>query len=775
MTPFWIVPLFVITGVWLVWRGASSVGRWWLLVLVAAIGPVYGLTMGREVGSADVFEFQVTAPALGIAHPTGYPTWLLLGKLWSLLPFGSVAWRVNLGATVYGVLALLLVALIVWRGGRQPLAALTAALLLGLTPTFWQEAVQAEVYTLHALFVAAILLVTLRLPARIATPPDPASRRSLFLLFFLAGLSLTNHLTTVLLAPALLLALVQAGGVRLWRWGAALWARLIGVALLPLLLYLYLPLRWQAVNGEPMGWRRFVEWVTGARFGGALQWDLWLRDGERYRIIGRFLQTEWGLWLIVALIGLAVLLWQRRRREAILLTTVLAAFLFYGLNYTVPDLNVFILPAQMMVALAIGAALSAALARLEQAAPHPLVALLPWLLLPLLALRGSDATWQQVDRSAPNPLLPWATAVLHQPLAPNGVLLADSDKFPPLYYLQQAEGMRPDLLIAVLPDEAAYRAAIDQHLATGRTVYLARYLPRLAQPLRSAGPLAEIVPQRAIAAVAADGLSVGPLRLIDISASEPGAWGAGTVGVTFEWQLVEALSADSLIWLRWQGSDERPLAAHPVNNLYPLAAWQPGEQVSDFWLMPLPALGESADMTLEVAVAPPFSPADTLAWHPVTRLTLPAWSPPAPLVATDRLPVPDGAVNFDDRIALTTVERPDGPLVPGGTLTVTLHWLALAAPDRDYTRFVQVADSSDTLHGQEDSWPLQGTWPTSQWQAGQVVVERVTVPLSADLPDGPLRLYLGWYWLGDMRRLPVLDPTGMPIDDKITVELIIDN
>ncbi|HNS41014.1 MAG TPA: DUF2723 domain-containing protein, partial [Promineifilum sp.] len=140
--------------------------RWqWLgpLFIVAALAPVYLLTMSHAVGEADAFEFQVVAPQLGIAHPTGYPLYLLLGKLFSLLPSGTMAWRINLASAVYAVLA----AAVVFRLGRQllrrPLAALAGAALLGLLPVYWSQAIIAEVYALHALIVASALLLMLRL------------------------------------------------------------------------------------------------------------------------------------------------------------------------------------------------------------------------------------------------------------------------------------------------------------------------------------------------------------------------------------------------------------------------------------------------------------------------------------------------------------------------------------------------------------------------------------------------------------------------------------
>ena len=112
-------------------------------------------------------------------------------------------------------------------------------------------------------------------------------------------------------------------------------------------------------------------------------------------------------------------------------------------------------------------------------------------LLPLgLVWRGLPV----VDQSQDWALQRLGELMLSQPLAPGAAVLADSQKIAPLVYLQVAEGRRPDLDIVVLPDEASYRAALDERVAAGQTVYLGRYLPNLggSYSLRSVGPLAEV-------------------------------------------------------------------------------------------------------------------------------------------------------------------------------------------------------------------------------------------------------------------------------------------
>ena len=91
--------------------------------------------------------------------------------------------------------------------------------------------------------------------------------------------------------------------------------------------------------------------------------------------------------------------------------------------------------------------------------------------------------------------------------------------------------------------------------------------------------------------------------------------------------------------------------------------------------------------------------------------------------------------------------------------------------DADYTVFVQVLDAADRLVGQVDAWPVQGTFPTSQWTPGQTVADPYLVQLSADLPPGDYRLHVGLYLLATLQRLAVVDQRGTAIDDKVEIPI----
>ncbi|NKQ35817.1 MAG: DUF2723 domain-containing protein, partial [Chloroflexi bacterium] len=686
---WWLVVLLVAAA----WARPS---RWrWLGVpfVWTAVAPIYFLTMSRAVGRADTFEFQVIIPKLGIVHPTGYPLYLLWGKLFTFLPFGSVAWRINAGTAVFALLALTILYLLLYRLTVNPVTAVLGAVVTGLTVTLWSQAIVAEVYALHALIVvlALFLLAEIgdwrleirdwwleigdarvshisylrKLPSAPSAPLRFTQTQLAIALAFVLGLGMSNHVTTIFLIPPALLTLffawrqtkkmlvedyyMQFGDYSLLNAGWRFYLKLAAAFALPLLLYAYLPLRWQAVNGEAMGLARFVAWVIGGRFQGALQLTAWLQDMTRYEIIGRLLLENWG-WFNLALLGFGFLYLLRRNwRTAVTLLFVWLGYIFYALNYYVPDLGVFIIPAHLMMGIwwAVGAAGVLEIGRLEigrleignwRTCPEPVegLGITPTnlqslisnlLILPVLLLTINH--WSTIDQSGDDGLLGWGTAVFNQPLAASAAILADSEKIAPLYYLQQAEGVRPDLEIMVLPDEAAYRAELDARLAQGQPVYLARFLPGLqgVYHLRSAGPLTEVSTDSLTQSPLSDlqspvtTITFGPVQLLGYTL-EPAA-DEGNTAVTLYWQTEETISDPLHVYLRWEGYEPTP-GQHPVNDFYPTNAWQPGEIVPDYHEWPRPILTEPQELALQVALAPPFTPPEALDWQTITTVTLPA-------------------------------------------------------------------------------------------------------------------------------------------------------
>ena len=75
---------------------------------------VYFFTLLPAIYIEDSSEFIAAAAALGIPHPTGYPLYVVLGKIFSLLPLGILPWRVNLLSAMAAAAAVTVLFLLIY-------------------------------------------------------------------------------------------------------------------------------------------------------------------------------------------------------------------------------------------------------------------------------------------------------------------------------------------------------------------------------------------------------------------------------------------------------------------------------------------------------------------------------------------------------------------------------------------------------------------------------------------------------------------------------------
>ncbi|HEX4638492.1 MAG TPA: DUF2723 domain-containing protein [Chthoniobacterales bacterium] len=177
------------------WIGAAAV--------TIAAGVLYFLTAARDIVVGDTPELITAAATLGVPHPSGYPLFTMLGHLFSLLPLGSIPFRINLLSVVCDSLAVGAVYLIAHRLTKSQLASALAALLLAVNPIFWEWSLAAEVFPLNNLLAAVLILLL------ITWHEQPEHYWLLIAASFFFGLALTNHLTIVLLGPAFCFVLWQ--------------------------------------------------------------------------------------------------------------------------------------------------------------------------------------------------------------------------------------------------------------------------------------------------------------------------------------------------------------------------------------------------------------------------------------------------------------------------------------------------------------------------------------------------------------------------------------
>ncbi|MBW2107321.1 MAG: DUF2723 domain-containing protein [Deltaproteobacteria bacterium] len=228
------------------------------MVLLASFA-VYLWTTAPTVYLGDSGEFIASAFCLGNAHNSGYPLFALIGKAFCMIPLGSIAFRMNLMSAFFGALTAWLVykAILQWTRSVPP--AFCSALVLAFSKTFWSQTTCAEVYVLHGFFVALILYVLLLWD-------EVRTLGLLLVLALVAGLSFSNHMQTVMLAPAVLTLIICSDRHILFNTRHIL---LLGFFfLLGLSVYLYLPIRTHAGTaihwGDPDTLSRFLYHVGAA-------------------------------------------------------------------------------------------------------------------------------------------------------------------------------------------------------------------------------------------------------------------------------------------------------------------------------------------------------------------------------------------------------------------------------------------------------------------------------------------------------------------------------
>jgi len=474
-----------------------------------AILAIYVATIAPTAQFWDTAEYMSAAKVLGIPHPPGNPLFVLLAHVWALMPIVEhYALRINLFAAVTSALASGFLFLVAERFLRTivagprwvRLAAAAAGTLVGATAfTVWnQSVVNEKVYTLSLLSIALVLWLVVH------WGDEPAGQRRdhwLILIVYLLALSATNHLMGLLAAPAFVVYVLYTdpGAVLRWRlWVAALLVVAVGIsvwAFLPIRAAFYPPIN----EGEPVC----------ASIGGALSSIYTLGHAgcqalsdvlsrEQYQkgpvsqrqadLISQYANWvqyftwqfghDWGqpvrnaLAFVFGMLGItgAVRHWQRDRRGAVamlaLMGSVIVALVFY-LNFKYgfsirPGENLlrevrerdyfFIASFQLWgvwAALGFGVVVTAVAGALRDRMPDHRTWLVgaPVLLLALVPLIGNRLTASRAGET----LARQSAWDILQSVEPYAILITagDNDTFP-LWYMQEVEGVRRDVLLANL-------------------------------------------------------------------------------------------------------------------------------------------------------------------------------------------------------------------------------------------------------------------------------------------------------------------------------------
>lgn len=485
------------------------------LVTIAWLA-IYLLTVSPTVNFIDSGELITAVHEPGIVHPPGYPLYTLLGYVASHVPVGEVAWRVNVFSSFFGALAVGAMFLLLTEianytksllkkpqssrtpPGRKPqksaaqkqaarkpapqqaamsavqpapetplridwtalVAAVAGASLLGAASTFWNRSTQAKMYTLHYFFMLALFLIALEYRWAYERGQERIARRWLIALAAGLGLSLTNHLMTTLLIPGLALLVIWGrGSTERSRSVFKQWKLVVPALVLPLLLYLYLPLRsaqvpimnWGSPSNLPDFWRHITAWQYRAYF----QNDF---SGNIERLWG-FVNAQWG-WLSLPLMSLGIVaaaVLAVKNLPVLLATGSLAVLtIIFSLAYGISEIEPYLVPlyAMLIIWLASAPPLIDSLVQRPADAKQPGQSAATFRLgLPAAGLLAAVALVSAVlqfprQNHSNDHLAELFVKNAFSGFEKDAIVLTDHwDFYSPAYYLQVVEGYRPDVVI----------------------------------------------------------------------------------------------------------------------------------------------------------------------------------------------------------------------------------------------------------------------------------------------------------------------------------------
>lgn len=611
--------------------------RLWAIALFVMSLALYARTMAPGLLDGDEGEFQTNIYKLGVSH-TGYPTFFLLGKLFTLLdPIGSIAARENLYAGFWGALAVVSVFVIIQFLTRNRWAAIFSALLFLVSRVEWSQSIIPRPYTLNSLFVVLVVLFFFlwRIGKVDLTAP-----------VFVFGLSLTNHRTMIWFAPAIALFVLIAdyravfadhkpGGnllaiVRQWLTQSALFKprrilSLLVAFVVPLLLYGYVFWRGDSDVGVEFHMKDFNDMILGGNA------NRWMRYGPLDWLVSRvtdlyiplLIEQFTPLGFILGLVGMCALILDRPPRQWLAQLPARETFLFIFLAnlgnsifcffFQTIDVEKFFLPSYITFLFFVGVGIVSVWEWLAERLKQAPLRLATQTILGLsLAIACGYLVYHNFalnDFSGRTDVMQTWSENLALPLENHALIVGPWESLTPLEYSWYVDGRRTDLerwKVITLKDQlgltlyGSRQQDIEQQVRAGRPVYMTVYpndtetLGMLANEFRitrvaslwrvlNLPPMAQ-APQGKPVATFTD-TSGNAIDLIGDTVYPTTTLHAGDFGMlTLFWRASQTPDTRFTVSFRLMDSQDKVVFqrdSEPANGIRPTIGWAPNEVVQD--------------------------------------------------------------------------------------------------------------------------------------------------------------------------------------------------
>jgi Protein of unknown function (DUF2723) len=585
-----------------------------IILLCGCLVMLYLRTLAPGVLVGDSGEFQYLPHVLGIPHEYGFPLYLIVGYFWSLIPIGSVAFRMNLLSAVFALLTVATLYAFSRRITESTTGALIASAAYGVSISFWTYATVAERYDIN------VFLITCMLFAVWQWHSDRRERWFMCIALCL-GLAATIHNTIVLIGPSILVWLALYRDARHWLTPSRL-LRFIGVLALPLILFLYIPIRGlQLFNATETAPGLSVplsvaQGLVAPLFTGNSV-DQWLgyisSHGAATSLLSSIsvgigqLPSYGGLLLDnwhPALLALAILGLFKGLREAPRFFSGVLVYFFVDPTVSLAyggRVPAYVMPTYIMVAFCVALGCLLMYQTVQSAHVHSWLKRVA-LYAGTLAVSGVllltvVTNFPHVDRSYDTASADYWTEVLDYPLDKDSALSAHEGDLRPFWYYQQIELKRPDLLALFPPGEDVLEKWVNARHHFYLVGALHNWSPELAKGY-NVTPWGKIVYVSPLGDVPSCPLPPAPQPLaiekramldavqMESRAAEPYEW------VNMCWDVKAPVSEDTMISLRVMDLAGKLQVQHDdllISSWYPPSTVEAGNRIVDFYRLRMPA------------------------------------------------------------------------------------------------------------------------------------------------------------------------------------------
>jgi len=401
--------------------------------------------------SADGGDLLSAILTNGIPHPTGYPTYLILGKLFHFLPFGTPYTKGALLSLIFSSLAAALVSHLVISSNNKDhsagnqIAGFAAGFSLGISPLFWSQAVIVEVYGLQSFFVVCTLLWLRNILSKEADTRDDII---LSLLSLVVGLSTGNHIMIALFIPAIIFTYLHAFNNKVRLSKLLKYSAIIIAALI--LVYATLPLR--AGNDPLINWGnpKTMEgffWLVSGKIYHGLAFGVSLSEFfQRTGFLAKYLIDQFSvLGVFIGVLGFVQSFNKSTKVKWIYLWTFIA-YTIFSLGYLTNDSVVYLIPPFIVFSILIGSGIK----ELWKYSSGSLkIGRLIVILFFLFVVYKLPATKHEVDPRGDDSARLYAEQCLNT-LPDSAILIteSDADTFP-IWYYHFGLGQRADIRVIV--------------------------------------------------------------------------------------------------------------------------------------------------------------------------------------------------------------------------------------------------------------------------------------------------------------------------------------